>query len=233
MESLVERAAEAGFSLVWASSAGERGAGLPLVVSLPGRGGDARSALAAARATFGPGPDVVALQPARPCNPFQSGLRSAEAYSGFSWYLGEDPARPEAASFGDALAQVSLFANALARDAVFCGTGQGAALAVALALHSPPCVVGVHATGAAVPRVEGWEAPSLLLGHVAFALRGLDAAARLEAVAFLGARGARGIDDGLDPARRPAAPSATADVAADAAWLQSLADARRNRPDAR
>lgn len=146
-------------ALVTAAREGRRGSTLPLVVALHARGGDAATGLASARARFGEGPDLVALQAARPCNPFQSNLRTNDAYSGFSWYLGDDPGRPEAASFGDALAQVEAFVRRLDRPFVLAGEGQGAALALALAAHEPAGLAGVFAPGAELPRIDGWTAP--------------------------------------------------------------------------
>ena len=96
-------------SLVRARERGTSGARLPLLVALHARGGDARAECDRVRTLFGPEPDIVALQAARPCNPMQSDLRAVAEYAGFSWYLGSEPSRPEAASFGDALAQIELF----------------------------------------------------------------------------------------------------------------------------
>lgn len=105
-------------------------------------------------------PDAVAPQAARPCNPFQSNLRANAAYSGFSWYLGDDPMAPEAASFGDALAQLDVFLRQLNVPFVLAGKGQGAALALTLAAYSPKGLAGVFAPGASLPRIAGWAAPA-------------------------------------------------------------------------
>jgi predicted esterase len=138
---------------------GRRGASLPLVVSLHARGGDAAAGLSFARRLFGPDADVIALQAARPCNPFQSNLRAHPAYAGFSWYLGDDARHPEAASFGDALAQVDAFVRALDRSFVLAGEGQGGALALALACYRPCGLLGVCAPAGGFPVLAGWEVP--------------------------------------------------------------------------
>ena len=137
------------------------------MVALHERGGDAASGLALARALFGQAPDVVAPQAARPCNPFQSNLRASAAYSGFSWYLGDDPSRPEAASFGDALAQLDAFVRGLRAPFAIAGEGQGAVLALTLALYAPPRLVGVFAPGARVASIAGWTPPQPEAGATA------------------------------------------------------------------
>jgi hypothetical protein len=160
---------------VHARSAGSDAAAFPLVLALHRRGAEARSALADARSRFGEGPDVIALQAARPCNPFQSNRRTEsatpDAYAGFSWYLGDDPLAPEAASFGDALVQLDLFARSL-RDAGECsptrpfvitGEGQGAVLALALLVHAPAFLSAVHAVGGGMARIPGWREPGVPL----------------------------------------------------------------------
>lgn len=147
-------------ALVSARHDGRRGDALPLVVALHRRGADAGAALAFARRLFGDAPDVVALQAARPCNPFQSNLRANAAYAGFSWYLGDDPGRPEAASFGDSLAQIDAFVRGLEVPFVLTGEGQGAVLAWTLAQYAPRGLRGVFAAGAKVPEIAGWEAPA-------------------------------------------------------------------------
>jgi len=177
------------------------------VVALHRRGGDAAEALRTARALFGEGADLVAPQAARPCNPFQSNLRAATPYEGFSWYLGDDPERPEAASFGDALAQLDLFAAAVARRFVLCGQGQGAALAIAFALHAPEGLVGVYASPAALVSIDGWEPPAEFLGNVEFVLADPDGARAMRTSAMLAKRRAVVLETaGLTPER----------------WLESL-----------
>lgn len=171
--------------------AGARGADFPLVVALHARGGDAAAAVAAARGIFGDGPDVIALQAARPCNPLQSNLRSETAYAGFSWYLGETPEQPEAASFGDALAQVELFAFSLSRPFVLFGEGQGAVLAMTLALYAPERLEGVVARGGGLPRIHGWDPPSPSLTDVSFIVSDVDEDAQQAATRTFAARGAR------------------------------------------
>jgi predicted esterase len=147
---------------------------LPLVVVLHDRGGDAVSAAQAARAKFGRRVDIVAPQAARPCNPFQSNLQSEPGYAGFSWYLGDDAERPEAASFGDVLAELELFVAAPARAFVLTGCGQGAILAMTLALHALPNLRGVWCEGVALAQLDGWQLPDLPLTDVAFVLEGID-----------------------------------------------------------
>jgi hypothetical protein len=197
--------------LVLAHDGGERADRLPVVVYFHERGGDAASALTDARALFGRGPDIVAPQAARPCNPFQSNLRAAPRYAGFSWYLGENPSRPEAASFGDALAQLELVARDLGRPFLLAGSGQGAVLAVTLALFAPGGLAGVHARGAALPDLDGWPFPLAMLPAVELALVGLDPQSGADAVAVFTRREARTFccdDDSLAQRER---------------WLQSLA----------
>src|SRR5262249_36415749 len=130
-------------SLVRSHALGSEGDVLPVLVWLHARGGEAPASLEQARALAGPGPDVFALQAARPCNPMQSNLRAAPTYAGFSWYLGDDHQRPEAASFADAIGEVESFVLALERPFVLGGDGQGAVLATTLALYAPPRLLGV------------------------------------------------------------------------------------------
>ena len=177
-----------GCALTFARETGRDGDALPLVVALHCRGGDAAEALRAARGLFGDRADLVAPQAARPCNPFQSNLRAAAGYEGFSWYLGNDPERPEAASFGDALAQLDLFVSALARPFVLSGEGQGTALAMALALHAPEGIAGVHACSAAVPSIDGWQLPVVMLDGIGFLLADPDATRVSRARALLAER---------------------------------------------
>ncbi len=173
--------AEARAALAWRPSPGSAANTLPLVVFLHDRGQTAADAVSRARTIFGEGPDVLTPQAARPCNPFQSDLRSVAAYTGFSWYLGGDPCRPEAASFGDALAQLDLFLResgegpihqaTLAPDAdrsaglapvspsrgvVIAGDGQGAVLALTLVLFAPESLRGAVAIGGGLPSIDGW-----------------------------------------------------------------------------
>ncbi|MFN2376065.1 MAG: alpha/beta hydrolase [Candidatus Binatia bacterium] len=145
---------------------------MPLVVALHARGGDAPLAVRSARAVFGDNVDIVAPQAARPCNPFQSNHRGEPAYEGFSWYLGHDVARPEAASFGDALVQLDLLVGALGRRFVLTGDGQGAVLALTLALHAPPGLAGVHMCSAAPPEIDGWAPPRAKLNGIPFLVTG-------------------------------------------------------------
>jgi predicted esterase len=170
---------------------GTAGADLPVVVVLHDRGGDAVSAAQAARARFGRRVDVVAPQAARPCNPFQSNLQSEPGYAGFSWYLGDDAERPEAASFGDALAELESFVTELARPFVLTGAGQGAILAMTLALHALPNLRGVWCEGAALALLDGWQPPELPLGGVAFVVESLDDLRMSRVRDTLEARGAR------------------------------------------
>jgi predicted esterase len=164
-------------ALVSVASAGRSGADFPVVIALHARGRDASTDVDRVRGLFGDGPDVVALQAARPCNPMQSNLQSVAAYAGFSWYLGDDPAHPEAASFGDALAQIDGFTSRIEQPFVIAGNEQGAVLALTLALYAPPRLVGVHSAGGSVAIIPGWEPPELRLDG----LDVLDEDGRLEA----------------------------------------------------
>lgn len=159
---------------------------------------------------FGDQPDVIAPQAARPCNPFQSNLALGGAYAGFSWYLGEDPALPEAASFGDALAELDLFVETQGRPFVVVGEGQGGALALALAIHAPARLVAVWAQAATLPSIQGWTPPRRDLSNVELALADWTCAERTAAEDFLVARGAR---------IRMFADSRSSE---SARWLQSL-----------
>ncbi|MFN2428212.1 MAG: hypothetical protein ABR587_17390, partial [Candidatus Binatia bacterium] len=174
------------------------------------RGGDAAEALTTARTIFGERADIVAPQAARPCNPFQSNLRSAEGYQGFSWYLGDEPERPEAASFGDALEQLDVFVRSLSRPFVLSGEGQGAALAMALGLHGPENLVGVHASAAGMPSIDGWRLPEVTLEHVEFLLADLDAAPAFHSRAL------------LDQRRAPVLPVEILTPARASRWLEQL-----------
>ena len=176
-------------SLVTARESGTLGARLPLLIALHGRGGDARTERDRVRALFGPGPDIVALQAARPCNPMQSDFRAVAAYAGFSWYLGSDPSRPEAASFGDALAQLEIFVESVRQPFVLAGDEQGAALALTLALYAPAGLVGVHAARAAAPSIDGWDAPCDAIAEIRFMVS--DAGSAMACDELLSRRGAR------------------------------------------
>lgn len=193
-----------------ARESGRDGAALPIVVALHRRGGDATEALATARRLFGHRADIIAPQAARPCNPFQSNLRAAAGYEGFSWYLGDDPERPEAASFGDALAQLDACVRQLGRPFVLSGEGQGAALAIALGLHAPEGLVGVHACLSGMPSIDGWRLPVATLEHVEFLLADLDAPRSADAHAALAQR------------RAIVLPVATLTTAQASRWLESL-----------
>ncbi len=177
-----------GASLVFAREDGSAGDVLPVVVALHDRGGDATAALSLARRRFGARPDVVAPQAARPCNPFQSNLRSTPAYAGFSWYLGDDAEDPEAASFGDALAALDAFVAALGRRFVLSGDGQGAVLSTTLALYAPDGLTGVHAAGASTARIEGWQPPEGRLDQLPVLVS--DARERIALMGTFGTRGA-------------------------------------------
>jgi predicted esterase len=193
-----------------ARESGRDGAAMPIVVALHRRGGDATEALATARRLFGDRADIVAPQAARPCNPFQSNLRAASGYEGFSWYLGGDPERPEAASFGDALAQLDACARQLGRSFVLSGEGQGAALAIALGLHAPEGLVGVHAFLGGVPSIDGWRLPVATLEHVEFLLADLEESRAADARAVLTGR------------RAIVVPVASLTTARASRWLESL-----------
>ncbi len=162
-----------GLALLVREDAGEAGA--PTVLTLHERGGEAGSALAGARAMFGSAPRIVAAQAARPCNPLQSNLARPAQYAGFSWYLGEDPARPEPASFGDSLFQLDLLLSGeRARSLILHGSGQGGVLALALALHAIDAVAAVVAENAPMPQIAGWELPHASLAHLQCVLIGAD-----------------------------------------------------------
>lgn len=177
-----------GAVLVFARDGGMDGGALPLVVALHDRGGDAAAALAAARRRFGERPDLLAPQAARPCNPFQSNLRSAPAYAGFSWYLGGDAEHPEAASFGDALAALEAFVVEVDREYVLSGDGQGGVLAATLALYAPDGLAGVHAAGSATAILDGWQPPAVRLDGLP--VLATDARGRTALTDTLGERGA-------------------------------------------
>lgn len=199
-----------GFVLSIARESGQDGGGLPIIVALHRRGGDAAEALSSARRQFGHRVDLVAPQAARPCNPFQSNQRAAAGYQGFSWYLGDDPERPEAASFGDTLAQLDAYVSRLGRPFVLSGEGQGAALAIALGLHAPEGLVGVHACSNGVPSIDGWQLPVAPLEHVEFLLADLDASRIATARTMLAER------------RAPVLPVAPLTPARASLWLESL-----------
>jgi len=169
-------------SLVTARNVGRRGASLPLLVALHARGGDAASELERVRRRFGAGPEIVALGAARPCNPMQSNLRSVPAHAGFSWYLGDDPARPEAASFGDALAQVEAFVRGVERPFVLVGDEQGAVLAATLSLFMPDGLVGGHAARLSSPSIDGWTPPFARMDGIRFAIEDSCDTSRMETV---------------------------------------------------
>ncbi len=169
------------------------------MIALHARSGDAATGLAHARRAFGDGPDIVALQAARPCNPLQSNLRTVPHYAGFTWYLGDHPSRPEAASFGDALAQLDAFVRDLTAPFVLAGQEQGAVLAVTLALHAPRGLAGVYACGGAIPAIDGWQLPRTDLEQLEFVFTQLDPAMYRETALTLEERGVTVRDgDALD-----------------------------------
>jgi pimeloyl-ACP methyl ester carboxylesterase len=155
------------------------------------RGGDAVSAVERARSRFGRRADISAPQAARPCNPFQSNLRGASGYEGYSWYLGDEPERPEAASFGDALAELEMFVAALGRPFVLAGRGQGAVLAMTLALHAPGGLAGVWCEDGGLAQLDGWTLPESSVPGVPFVLEGLDDIRISRARDAIESRGAR------------------------------------------
>jgi predicted esterase len=199
--------------LAHAQQDGTAGAALPVVVVLHDRGGNGVTAIEAARLRFGRRADLVAPQAARPCNPFQSNSPGAPGYAGYSWYLGDDPERPEAASFGDVLAELDLFVAALDRPFVLTGRGQGAVLATTLALHAPHALAGVFFEGAALAQIDGWTLPEQALDGVSFAAADLEDLRFSRVRESLEARGAR-----LD--RSAAEPGE---------WLEAVAAARASR----
>jgi predicted esterase len=199
--------------LAHARQDGTDGAALPVVVVLHDRGADGVSAIETGRPRFGRRADLVAPQAARPCNPFQSNLQSAPGYAGYSWYLGDDPERPEAASFGDVLAELDLFVAALDRPFVLTGRGQGAVLAMALALHAPEALAGVLCEGAALAQIEGWTAPEHALDGISFVVSDLDDLRFSRVREVLEARGARVDRSSTDPQ----------------GWLEALAAAEGTR----
>lgn len=182
--------AASGFTLVSHASAGIGGAELALVVALHDRGETAERASHWARTLFGPDPDVVAPQAARPCNPFQSNLASAASYAGFSWYLGVDAASPEAASFGDSLVQLDALAAKLDRPLVLCGRGQGGTLAIALACYDPARLAGLAVENAAPPAIAGWSLPDICMDRLPALVIDVDERRRCSAARTLAMRGA-------------------------------------------
>lgn len=168
------------------------------------------------RARFGARADIVAPQAARPCNPFQSNLLGAHGYEGFSWYLGDEPEKPEAASFGDALAALEEFTSSIERPYVVVGCGQGAVLALTLALHALPGLCGVVAIGNGLARLDGWSAPGESLQGIDVVLEALDAKTRRAAATML--------------AERRATLTETADSNFEP-WLLTLAGRRTKEPE--
>lgn len=209
---------QAGSALAFAERAGNRGGQLPLVISLHPRGGDAASGLALATQIFGDDPDIVAPQAARPCNPFQSNLATA-GYAGFSWYLGDKIAEPEPASFGDVLEQLDRLLNEHGRTCVLLGVGQGAVLAITMALYRPKGLVGVYAVNGLLAQISGWDRPMENWGGIEFVLTETlpdQASALNEAIAVRGGRCAS--TTGLPPSEATN-------------WLKSRAVTSRKKQD--
>lgn len=130
------------------------------VIALHDEGGDLDS-VGSLRDAFAASFDVVALQAWRPVN-----VRavSAEDYQGYAWYMDHGPQRPEPATFGDSLWQIEQFIGdvserSIARPLVLFGVGQGAVLALTLAMVLPDMLDGVVAVNGYVPVVRGWEPP--------------------------------------------------------------------------
>lgn len=176
----MEHADTAALALAFAEDRGRRAETCPVLIALHARGGDSLGAVAEARKQFGDAPDVLAPQAARPCNPFQSNLQSdlpgAGGYGGFSWYLGEEAARPEAASFGDVLVQLDRFVRSRSMPFILWGRGQGGVLALALALLAPDGLVAVYASEAGLASIDGWKLPETRLGGIDFVLADFEAA---------------------------------------------------------
>lgn len=131
------------------------------VIALHDEGGDLDS-VASLREALASSFDVVALQAWRPVN-----VRAVTAadYQGYAWYIDHGPQRPEPATFGDSLWQIEQFIGDLcersvARPVVLFGVGQGAALALTLAMVLPDMLDGVVAVNGFVPTVRGWEPPA-------------------------------------------------------------------------
>ncbi|HYC01166.1 MAG TPA: hypothetical protein VEC57_18670 [Candidatus Limnocylindrales bacterium] len=186
MAMMVAAAPHASFALLTRQSAGTAADDLPLVVALHDRGGDAEQAIRYARMVLGAQPSLLAPQAARPCNPLLSNYRGASAYAGYAWYLGSEAERPEPASFGDALAQLEALLERLP-PLVLLGQGQGAALALALAAHDIGEVAAVIVDRCVVPRIPGWQLPSLQ--HRRLALLALDGSGNDEEDAGLSSLG--------------------------------------------
>jgi pimeloyl-ACP methyl ester carboxylesterase len=103
---------------------------------------------------------------------------------GRRWYVTSIDGEIEPATFADALYAVEQLAIAAHeewdRPPLLIGHGQGAELALALALLVPDRLAGVAAVGAAIPQVAGWERPDCTAGGLPVLLvpgRGDDVAA--------------------------------------------------------
>ncbi|HEY2772752.1 MAG TPA: hypothetical protein VGK20_01740 [Candidatus Binatia bacterium] len=121
----------------------------------------------------------------------QSNLRSSDSYAGFSWYLGDDHERPEAASFADAIGEVENFVLALERPFVLGGDGQGGVLSTTLALFAPPRLLAVIARRGAIANVDGWDMPLESLAGIDFVIDDVTVHARDRSASILEQRDAR------------------------------------------
>jgi predicted esterase len=83
----------------------------------------------------------------------------------YSWYLIQEIGRPEPATFGESLVQLELLLGELAMEAdegarfLLVGLGQGAVLALTLALLHPERMLGVAALAGWLPEIDGWSPP--------------------------------------------------------------------------
>ena len=131
------------------------------LVCLHGRGGDVEQ-LIPFGACAAPFFHLILPQAARALT---VALRRTSSADGYTWYLGDAPGTPEAATFGDSLWQCEQLildvGDRQPGDAaiVVLGYDQGAVLAVTLGCVCPQFLTGVIAVCGCWPCIHGWSLP--------------------------------------------------------------------------
>ncbi len=140
----------------------EAGVSAGTIIALHGHGGDLDQLEWLCRRAE-PTMQVFLAEAKRPVGPHAIN-RDAEDYEGFTWYLMQEVASPEPASFGDSLQQVEQFVyDVLDRvrpnvlPLFLLGYGQGAVLAWTAGVLLPEYVTGVVGICGTLPEIPGWS----------------------------------------------------------------------------
>jgi predicted esterase len=107
---------------------------------------------------------AIGMQAARPLNPLASNSDRDHAHRGFRWWIDDPDGRPDPASFGDSLAQLTTRLEQLSVSDrwVLVGHGQGASMALAIASVAGDLLDGVVASNGGWRAPDGWD-PDLAL----------------------------------------------------------------------